>query len=60
MSANTPGLYGNSRTSPPSVADHPAKVYPDLVGDAGAEIDPFVMKFPSDIDVPLIELKLTR
>jgi len=57
MSEVAVGEYGNVTTVPPSVADHPARVYPARVGAVGAlAIEPPVVNDPLETDVPPFEL----
>ena len=55
----TPGEYGNVTADPPSVADHPAKVKPVLVGALGSVRLPPVVNAPFETDVPPLELNVT-
>jgi len=59
ISVKTPGAYGNDIAEPPSVADQPANVNPDLVGAVGSETVPPLAYVPADTDDPLFELKVT-
>jgi hypothetical protein len=55
----TPGEYGNVTADPPSVADHPVKVKPVLVGAVGSETLPPVVNDPFETDVPPFAEKVT-
>jgi hypothetical protein len=59
ISVKTPGAYGNEIAEPPSVADQPANVNPDLVGAVGSETVPPLAYVPADTDDPLFEVKVT-
>jgi hypothetical protein len=55
----TPGEYGKLTADPPSVADHPAKVKPVLVGALGSATVPPVVKDPFETDVPPFAVNVT-
>ncbi len=59
MSVTTPGAYGNVTAAPPSVADQPANVNPDLVGAVGSATVPPLAKILAVTSLPPFESKVT-